>query len=85
MEVLELNIQQIAWLKSLDPDRMHGSLQRVLMEDNLSMIPFENTAKYLLNCMMGERKELLQANERMRKALVKANLYTSEVALGREG
>ena len=76
---------QIQFLKQLDPDQMYGSLQRVLMEDNLSMIPFENTAKYLLNCMMDERKELLQVNERMRKALVKANLYTNEVALGREG
>lgn len=76
---------QVQFLKQLDPDQMYGSLQRVLMEDNLSMIPFENTAKYLLNCMMDERKELLQVNERMRKALVKANLYTSEVALGREG
>ena len=76
---------QVQFLKQLDPDQRYGSLQRVLLTDNLSMIPFENTAKYLLNCMMDERKELLQVNERMRKALVKANLYTSEVALGREG
>ena len=76
---------QVQFLKQLDPDQMYGSLQRVLLTDNLSMIPFENTAKYLLNCMMDERKELLQVNERMRKALVKANLYTNEVALGREG
>lgn len=80
-----MNLNQQLWLKSLDPDQMYGTIQRVLMEENLSVVPFEQVAKYLLKCMMDERKTLMQENERMRKALQKAGLYTNEIALGLEG
>lgn len=80
-----MNLQQIEFLKSLDPDQTYGTVQRVLMEDNLSVIPFENVARYLLTCMKDERMTLMQENTRMRKALQKHNLYTNEIALGLEG
>lgn len=80
-----MNVQQITWLKSLDKEGTFGTIQSVLLNPDLSKIPFENVAKYLLTCMKDERMTLLAENERMRKALQKANLYTNEIALGKEG
>lgn len=79
-----MNVGQIDFLKSLDVDQCYGTLQRVLMEDNLSVIPFESVAKHLLKMAMEERNALVKENEIMRKELVKHNLYTSEL-LGLEG
>lgn len=75
----------IEFLKSLDPNGCYGTLASVLLSSDLSKTPFENVVKYLLTCMMDERKTLMQENERMRKALQKAGLYTNEIALGLEG
>lgn len=69
----------ILFLKSLDPDGVYGTIQNVLLSQDLSKAPFEGAARYLLTCMMDERKVLMQENKRMRDALVKAGLYTSEL------
>ena len=80
-----MNINQIEFIRSLDKEGSFGTVQNVLMSGDLSTAPFENVAKYLLTCMKDERMTLLAENERMRKALQKAGLYTNEIALGREG
>ena len=74
-----MNLNQQLWLKSLDPDQMYGTVQRVLMEENLSVVPFEQIAKYLITAMMQEREAFLKENGIMRKKLVKHGLYTSEL------
>ncbi|UZS00897.1 hypothetical protein [Pseudomonas phage vB_PsaM_M1] len=74
-----MNLNQQLWLKSLDPDQMYGTIQRVLMEENLSVIPFEAVAKHLITVMMQERETMLKENNIMRKELVKHGLYTSEL------
>ena len=79
-----MNIQQITWLKALDPNQEYGTIQRVLMEENLSIVPFENVTKYLISTMMDERKLLVKENTLMQKELQKRGLYTSEL-LGLEG
>lgn len=84
-----MNLNQIEFLKALDPDQEYGTIQRVLMEENLSIIPFESVAKYLISTMMDERKLLvkentLMQNTLMQKELQKHGLYTSEL-LGLEG
>jgi hypothetical protein len=79
-----VNIQQITWLKALDPNQEYGTIQRVLMEENLSIVPFENVTKYLISTMMDERKLLVKENTLMQKELQKHGLYTSEL-LGLEG
>lgn len=76
---------QVEFLRSLDKDGTFGTIQSVLLNPDLSKTPFESVCKYLLTCMKDERMTLLAENERMRKALQKANLYTNEIALGREG
>lgn len=79
-----MNLNQQLWLKSLDPDQMYGTIQRILMEENLSVVPFEQVCKHLVGAMMQERETMLKENTIMRKELVKHNLYTSEL-LGLEG
>lgn len=79
-----MNLNQQLWLKSLDPDQMYGTLQRVLMEENLSVIPFEAVCKHLLIAMMDERQTFLKEVNVMRRELVKHGLYTSEL-MGLEG
>lgn len=74
-----MNLNQQLWLKSLDPDQTYGTIQRVLMEGNLSVIPFEAVAKHLITAMMQERETMLKENNIMRKELVKHGLYTSEL------
>lgn len=80
-----MNLNQIEFLKALDRNQEYGTLQRILLEDNLSGVPFEQVAKHLLIAMMDERRTLMQENERMRKALQAEGLYTNEIALGKEG
>ncbi|MGL5012966.1 MAG: hypothetical protein ACRC6V_01580 [Bacteroidales bacterium] len=79
-----MNLNQIEFLKALDPNQEYGTIQRILMEENLSIVPFENVAKYLLNCMVQERQTMLKENTLMQKELQKHGLYTSEL-LGLEG
>ena len=79
-----MNLNQQLWLKSLDTDQMYGTLQRVLMEENLSVIPFEAVCKHLITAMMQERETMMDENTRMRKALEKAGLYNGAL-LGLEG
>lgn len=74
-----MNLNQQLWLKSLDPDQTYGTVQRILMEENLSIVPFENVAKYIINTMMDERKLLVKENTLMQKELQKHGLYTSEL------
>lgn len=79
-----MNLNQIEFLKALDPNQEYGTIQRVLMEENLSIIPFENVTKYLISTMTDERKLLVKENTLMQKELQKHGLYTSEL-LGLEG
>jgi hypothetical protein len=74
-----MNLNQQLWMKSLDPDQMYGTLQRILMEENLSAVPFEQVAKHLISAMMQERETFLKENGIMRKELMKHNLHTSEL------
>lgn len=74
-----MNLNQIEFLKALDPNQEYGTIQRVLMEENLSIVPFENVAKYLINTMVDERKLLIKENTLMQKELQKHGLYTSEL------
>lgn len=79
-----MNLNQQLWLKSLDPDQMYGTIPRVLMEEKLSVVPFEAVCKHLITAMMQERETMMDENTRMRKALEKAGLYNGAL-LGLEG
>lgn len=74
-----MNINQVQFLKDLDPDQVYGTIQRVLMGGNLSVVPFENVAKYLLTTMIEERNVLVKENTLMRKEFEKNGLYNSQL------
>ena len=74
-----MNLNQIEFLKALDRNQEYGTLQRILLEDNLSGVPFEQVCKHLLIAMMDERQTFLKENGTLRKELVKHGLYTSEL------
>lgn len=77
-----MNVSQIAFLKSLDKDASYGTIQTILLNPDLQIIPFESAVKFLLTAMMDERKSMQEVADRMRKELVKHNLYTNAVAIG---
>lgn len=74
-----MNLNQIEFLKALDRNQEYGTLQRILLEDNLSGVPFEQVCKHMLIAMMDERQTFLKEANVMRKELVKHGLYTSEL------
>ena len=79
-----MNQSQIDFIKSLDKDQQHGTIQGVLMGDNLSAAPFESVAKYLLKMLSDERYALMEENVKMRKVLVDNGLYGNFI-IGKEG
>ncbi len=78
-----MNQSQIDFIKSLDKDQQHGTIQGVLMGDNLSVAPFESVAKYLLKMLSDERYALMEENVKMRKVLVDNGLYGNFI-IGKE-
>jgi 2-hydroxychromene-2-carboxylate isomerase len=80
-----MNLAQIEFLRSLDPNKQYGTIQRLLQEGNLQTTPFENVAKVLLHAMMQERDTLLREARVMRKVLQANGLYTNELLETMEG
>lgn len=74
--------EQIEFLKSLDVNGEYGTLQSVLMQDNLNQVAFDNACKYLLKMMMSERQMFLKENIKYARVLKENGLYTSELILG---
>lgn len=70
--------EQITWLSQLDPNKENGTIQSVLLRNDLSSCPFEGTLKFLLQATLDERKQLLQENKRYADILKKNGLYTHE-------
>jgi hypothetical protein len=73
--------EQINYLKSLDPKSEYGTLQRVLLEDNLNVVPFESVLRYLVENLMVEKETLFKENQKYVRILKQNGLYTSELIL----
>lgn len=54
--------EQIAFLKSLDPDGKDGTIQAMLMNPNITAEPFDQVAKALLLQLMIEKNFLVKQN-----------------------
>lgn len=74
----------IDFLRSLDKEQMHGTLQGILMRDDLSQTPFDTVAQHLLTIICEERKTLIEQNDRMRKVMEQHGIYNSLNVLGKE-
>lgn len=60
-----MNVDQINFIRSLDPQGCYGTVQAVLLSGNLQEKPFESVAKYLLKTMIQEREQMLKENKKM--------------------
>jgi len=63
--------EQIEFLKSLDPDGIDGTIQSVLMREDLDQCPFENALMFLLKQTMAEKSFLIKQNIELSNGLFK--------------
>lgn len=66
-------------LQQLDPDGSHGTIQRILLDPQINVIPYHEALYWLVKEVLKER-EYYQKNNQKLEIIMKANgLYTSEV------
>lgn len=70
-----MNAQQIDFIKQLDPDFQSGTIQSILLRDDLNMCNYTKTLEFLLQVTIGERKMLIEENMKLSKILKDRNLY----------
>lgn len=56
---------QIEFLKSLDTTAVDGTIQSVLIQENLTKVSFENVSRFLLMNLVREKQFLIQDNIRL--------------------
>ena len=70
-----MNAQQIDFIKQLDPESQSGTIQSILLRDDLNMCNYTKTLEFLLQTTIGERKMLIEENMKLSKILKDRNLY----------
>lgn len=73
------NIQK---LKLLDPKGKSGTIQSVVLRNDLHSQSYENTLYWLLKVVLMEKQALEQENKRFFKVLKEHNLMTNELLQG---
>lgn len=77
-----MNKDQINKLKALDPQGINGTIQNVLLRDDIDKLQFSDACWWLLNRVLEEKQATSQENEKLSKILKKNGLYTSENLFG---
>lgn len=72
---------EIRWLVSLDPDRLSGTIQELLMRPNVLNMPYHKALEYLVKQTLEEKKALTEENRVLSSVLKRAGLYTRENVL----
>lgn len=70
-----MNQIQIDFIKQFDPDSQSGTIQSILLRDDLNMCNYTKTLEFLLQVTIGERKMLIEENMKLSKILKDRNLY----------
>ena len=70
-----MNQIQIDFIKQLDPESQSGTIQSILLRDDLNMCNYTKTLEHLLQTTIGERKMLIEENMKLSKILEDRNLY----------
>lgn len=70
-----MNQIQIDFIKQLDPESQSGTIQSILLRDDLNMCNYTKTLEHLLQATIGERKMLIEENMKLSKILKDRNLY----------
>lgn len=74
-----MNTEQLDFIKSLDSLCVNGTVQSVLMRKDLDTLAFDEALAFLLKRTMQEKYALIEQNTKLRKQLIKHNLYTVEI------
>lgn len=72
---------EIRWLLNLDPDRLSGTVQELLMRPNILNMPYHKALEYLVKQTLEEKKALTEENRVLSSCLKANNLYTRENVL----
>lgn len=75
--------QDIDWIKKLDPEGMNGTIQSVLLSNDLSAAGFESVLKFLLIRTLEEKQSYIEEIKRRDMYLKSIGHYNSQ-ALGLE-
>ena len=70
-----MNTQQIDFIKQLDPESQSGTIQSVLLRNDLNMCNYTKTLEHLLQVTIGERTMLIEENMKLSKILKDRDLY----------
>lgn len=70
-----MNQIQIDFIKQLDPESQSGTIQSILLRDDLNMCNYTKTLEFLLQVTIGERKMLIEENKKLSQILKDRNLY----------
>ena len=70
-----MNQIQVDFIKQLDPESQSGTIQSILLRNDLNMCNYTKTLEFLLQTTIGERKMLIEENMKLSKILKDRNLY----------
>jgi len=73
-----MNQYQIDKIKALDPNECDGSIQQVLLRDDLNQIPFSDACYHIAKCLKNDKTSLQLENKKLVGVLKKHNLYNSK-------
>lgn len=73
-----MNDHQISRIKSLGPDSVDGSIQQVLLRDDLNQVQFSEACFHIARCLKNDKTALAEENKKLVSILQRHNLYTSE-------
>lgn len=72
---------EIRWLLNLDPDRLSGTIQELLMRPNILNMPYHKALEYLVKQTLEEKKTLTEENRVLSSVLKREGWYTRENVL----
>ena len=72
---------EIRFLVSLDPDRLSGTIQELLMRPNILNMPYHKALEYLVKQTLEEKKALTEENRVLSSVLKREGWYTRENVL----
>ena len=73
---------EIRFLVSLDPDRLSGTVQELLMRPNILNMPYHKALEYLVKQTLEEKKALTEENRVLSSCLKRLGEYNRFNVLG---
>jgi len=67
---------EINFLISLDPQRLSGTIQDLLMRPNILNMPYHKALEYLVKQTLEEKKALTEENRVLSSVLKREGVYT---------